>query len=153
MGGPFGPGHASFVPSPQNDGRVFCVYHGTEREDEGWRNRKGRIMALEGHCFDSGSGRTMCCAYSVCGPVDDTHGVFPSQPNASQYQAQQAQGQYPGQQQPNASQYPAQQAQAASNSSGGLASKQNINKYLDQAQKVVPAQYQGYFNKARKLFK
>lgn len=27
-GGPFGPGHASFVPSPWNDGRIFCIYHG-----------------------------------------------------------------------------------------------------------------------------
>lgn len=35
-GGPFGPGHASFLPSPYSDGRIFCVYHGTEKEGEGW---------------------------------------------------------------------------------------------------------------------
>lgn len=60
-GGPFGPGHASFVPSPHDDGRVYCVYHGTERQDEGWANRKARIMVMNAQCFELESG-SLCCA-------------------------------------------------------------------------------------------
>ncbi|KPI37254.1 Extracellular exo-alpha-(1-_5)-L-arabinofuranosidase [Cyphellophora attinorum] len=61
MGGPFGPGHASFVLSPSNDGRLFCIYHGTEREDEGWANRKARVLELSPNSFWA-KAPTICCA-------------------------------------------------------------------------------------------
>jgi GH43 family beta-xylosidase len=44
--GPFGPGHASFIPSPYGDGRVYCIYHATDRKGEGWNNRKARVLCL-----------------------------------------------------------------------------------------------------------
>ncbi|POS71558.1 alpha-L-arabinofuranosidase II [Diaporthe helianthi] len=66
-GGPFGPGHASFLPSPYNDGRISCVYHGTEKEGEGWNNRKARIMNLGPECFAENAS-PVCCSYQ---------GVFP----------------------------------------------------------------------------
>ncbi|PSR76998.1 alpha-L-arabinofuranosidase II [Coniella lustricola] len=55
QGGPFGPGHASFLPSPHNDGRIYCVYHATERENEGWANRKARVLNLGPECFAANS--------------------------------------------------------------------------------------------------
>lgn len=77
MGAPFGPGHASFVSNPGDD-RVFCVYHGNEKEDEGWNNRKARVLCMGPDVFMDG-GRTMCCAHSVCGPVADHRGPAPGQ--------------------------------------------------------------------------
>lgn len=62
-GGPFGPGHASFLPSPYNDGRVFCVYHATENHGEGWANRKARVINLGPECFRPDAS-PMCCAYA-----------------------------------------------------------------------------------------
>jgi GH43 family beta-xylosidase len=45
--GPYGPGHASFVEDER--GELWCVYHATDRFDEGWENRKARaIKVLEG---------------------------------------------------------------------------------------------------------
>ena len=60
-GPPFGPGHASFVVNPYGLGTVYCVYHGTERPDEGWRNRKARVLMLGPECFQPGA-KTLCCA-------------------------------------------------------------------------------------------
>lgn len=60
MGPPFGPGHASFINSPYGDGRVYCIYHGTEKPDEGWANRKGRVLMLGPEHFDPNA-RPVCC--------------------------------------------------------------------------------------------
>jgi GH43 family beta-xylosidase len=62
MGPPFGPGHASFVLSPHADGGVYCVYHGTEKENEGWANRKARVLMLAPESFEDGAA-PLCCAY------------------------------------------------------------------------------------------
>lgn len=67
-GGPFGPGHASFIPSPSGDGSVFCIYHGTERIDEGWGNRKARVITLHPKDFH-GDAKPCCCAYSDNSPI------------------------------------------------------------------------------------
>lgn len=75
-------------------------------------------------------GQTMCCAYSICPGMQGHQGVH----------GQQA-GVYPGQQHQSQSQQPQQP-------SGG-----QFEKYLGQVEKKIPAQYQGYFNKAKKLFK
>ncbi|EQL03279.1 ino80 chromatin remodeling complex protein [Ophiocordyceps sinensis CO18] len=50
-GGPFGPGHASFLSSPQNDGRIFCVYHATANYGQGWDNRKARVLSMDPSMF------------------------------------------------------------------------------------------------------
>jgi GH43 family beta-xylosidase len=63
-GGPFGPGHASFLPSPQEDGKVFCIYHATEFENQGWDNRKARVLSFNVDHFRP-EGETMCCALSL----------------------------------------------------------------------------------------
>ncbi|KIW53008.1 hypothetical protein PV05_08613 [Exophiala xenobiotica] len=73
-GGPFGPGHASFIPvvdeGPRNEGpagsgwrsgRVYCIYHATEREGEGWNNRKARVLCLHGGHFHP-SAESCCCS-------------------------------------------------------------------------------------------
>ncbi|KAJ9610640.1 hypothetical protein H2200_005417 [Cladophialophora chaetospira] len=65
-GGPFGPGHASFIPSPHGDGRVYCIYHATEHLDEGWANRKARVLRFEAEHFHP-EAQTMCCALSLTG--------------------------------------------------------------------------------------
>ncbi|EXJ67792.1 uncharacterized protein A1O5_09138 [Cladophialophora psammophila CBS 110553] len=65
-GGPFGPGHASFIPSPYGDGRVYCIYHATEHEGQGWNNRKARILSFGPEHFHP-DGQPMCCALSVSG--------------------------------------------------------------------------------------
>lgn len=62
--GPFGPGHASFVSGEcvgKGGEMVMCVYHGTEREDEGWNNRKERVLCLGQECFHEDA-RPICCA-------------------------------------------------------------------------------------------
>lgn len=59
--GPFGPGHASFVHSPYNDGRVYCIYHGTEKRDEGWANRKARVLLMSPDMFHA-QAPPVCCA-------------------------------------------------------------------------------------------
>ena len=58
-GGPYGPGHASFVPT--NDGRVMCMFHCTFNVDDGWDNRKARVMCLDAKDF-SPSASCCCCA-------------------------------------------------------------------------------------------
>ncbi|KAK5072042.1 hypothetical protein LTS08_000860 [Lithohypha guttulata] len=145
-GGPFGPGHASFVPSPYNDGAVFCIYHGTEREDEGWANRKGRVLCLQPNCFTDQSA-TMCCAYTVCGPVQG--GMMPGQVGGQHAHGHhgQSSNQYPGQHGQNQSQVPVQQGHGSAGRQGGL------DKYTAEIEKRIPQQYQGYFNKAKKFFK
>ena len=65
-GGPYGPGHASFIPSPYGDGRVYCIYHATEHEHQGWTNRKGRVLCFDGKHFQP-EAQTMCCALSLTG--------------------------------------------------------------------------------------
>lgn len=146
MGGPFGPGHASFVSSSQKDGGVFCVYHATERDNEGWNNRKGRVICMGQDCFHDNA-RTMCCSYSVCGPARDTHGVFPGQPmQANQSQIHNhGQSQYSGQ---NQSVFPGQVPAGQSQQGGG---RSNFDKYAGEIEKRIPVQYQGYFNKAKKF--
>jgi GH43 family beta-xylosidase len=42
--GPYGPGHASFLDD--GTGRLWCVYHATDRIDEGWENRKARAVLV-----------------------------------------------------------------------------------------------------------
>ena len=61
IGGPHGPGHASFVHSPYEDGRVYCIFHGTEKPDEGWNNRKARVVNMGPEHFHP-QGKTVCCA-------------------------------------------------------------------------------------------
>jgi GH43 family beta-xylosidase len=68
-GGPFGPGHASFLNSPYGDGRVYCIYHATANRGEGWNNRKARILCLSQECFHP-QAPTICCATGA-----PTHGV------------------------------------------------------------------------------
>ncbi|ETI25510.1 hypothetical protein G647_02283 [Cladophialophora carrionii CBS 160.54] len=66
-GGPFGPGHASFVASPHGDGRrVYCIYHATEHFDQGWANRKARVLCFSGEHFHP-QAPTMCCALALSG--------------------------------------------------------------------------------------
>ncbi|PHH93287.1 hypothetical protein CDD83_7986 [Cordyceps sp. RAO-2017] len=67
-GGPFGPGHASFLPSPYNDGRLFCVYHGTANYGEGWGNRKARVLSMGPEMFAPNAAPTCChCANGLPG--------------------------------------------------------------------------------------
>ncbi|KAF2663799.1 Arabinanase/levansucrase/invertase [Microthyrium microscopicum] len=42
-GGPYGPGHGSFV---QTMGETWAVFHGTDRETDGWENRKARVQRV-----------------------------------------------------------------------------------------------------------
>ncbi|OCT47147.1 alpha-N-arabinofuranosidase [Cladophialophora carrionii] len=68
-GGPFGPGHASFIPSSPSDGRrrrVYCIYHATEHFDQGWANRKARVLSFSGEHFHP-QAPTMCCALALSG--------------------------------------------------------------------------------------
>jgi GH43 family beta-xylosidase len=74
-GGPFGPGHASFISSPRGDGRVYCIYHGTEKPDEGWANRKARILLLGAENFRPDA-HSLCCALP---PSFDSTQTIPSQ--------------------------------------------------------------------------
>ncbi|KAF4119668.1 Glycosyl hydrolases family 43 [Geosmithia morbida] len=62
MPGPYAPGHASFLQSPQpGDSRVFCIYHGTDNWGEGFKNRKARIMVMSPEVF-AHDARPMCCS-------------------------------------------------------------------------------------------
>lgn len=70
--GPFGPGHASFIHSPYGDGRVYCIYHGTERPDEGWNNRKARILCLGPEHFHPQT-PSICCAVGVAPYATGAH--------------------------------------------------------------------------------
>jgi GH43 family beta-xylosidase len=44
QGAPYGPGHSSFIRTPE--GETWAIYHGTDREDDGWNNRKARVQRL-----------------------------------------------------------------------------------------------------------
>ncbi|KUI52934.1 Extracellular exo-alpha-(1-_5)-L-arabinofuranosidase [Cytospora mali] len=66
-GGPFGPGHASFLPNPHNNGQIFCIYHGTENVNEGWNNRKARVIGLGPESFAQHAS-PVCCAYEAKSP-------------------------------------------------------------------------------------
>ena len=59
--GPFGPGHASFVASQRGPDEIFCIYHSTPGHNDGWNNRKGRVICLKSGHFESHA-RTLCCA-------------------------------------------------------------------------------------------
>ena len=65
-GGPHGPGHASFIPSSKGDGSVYCIYHATEFQDQGWANRKARVLCFDKRHFLEGA-ETCCCALKVSG--------------------------------------------------------------------------------------
>lgn len=81
-GGPFGPGHASFVHSPYNDGKVFCIYHGTEREDEGWANRKARVLLMGPEAFHPHAS-PICCATGRAMQSGHNHGSSAGNSNNS----------------------------------------------------------------------
>ena len=83
-GGPFGPGHASFVPSPwPNDHRLMCVYHATANENEGWANRKARVLPMDPTCFAQHAA-TMCCGMGIAGGGAPTPGSSGSGHGGSQ---------------------------------------------------------------------
>ncbi|WYZ46736.1 hypothetical protein EsH8_IX_000961 [Colletotrichum jinshuiense] len=60
-GGPYGPGHASFLPNPVDRSRVYCIYHATANYGEGWANRKARVIDLGANCFGPHA-HSVCCA-------------------------------------------------------------------------------------------
>ncbi|UNI17611.1 hypothetical protein JDV02_003942 [Purpureocillium takamizusanense] len=69
MPGPYAPGHASFLLSPDSgDDRVFCVYHATENWGEGFANRKARILALGSESFAPGA-QPVCCSNAPLNPL------------------------------------------------------------------------------------
>lgn len=72
--GPFGPGHASFLPNPHNSGQILCVYHGTEKCGEGWKNRKARVIDLGPECF-AHDASPVCCAYRKASTSLECSGV------------------------------------------------------------------------------
>ena len=41
--GPYGPGHGSFLQTAEG---TFCIYHATDRNNDGWENRKARCCLL-----------------------------------------------------------------------------------------------------------
>lgn len=59
-GGPYGPGHASFIVSPDGSG-ALCMFHCTHNVDDGWDNRKARCLQLSPQDFHPES-RHCCCA-------------------------------------------------------------------------------------------
>lgn len=136
MGGPFGPGHASFIMSPYGGREVFCIYHGTEREGEGWNNRKGRVLCMNQDMFLHDR-PPMCCAMRACGPGQAPGGSMGGQaPQSMPPHGMSAQG-VP----------PPQQTQVA-----GHSSQANMQKYLRQAEKFekyIPGPYRGIFHKAK----
>ena len=84
---PFGPGHASFVESKRGSDEIYCVYHSTPRQNDGWRNRKGRVIPLKSGHFESHA-RPLCCAdfeershrsNAKVGSVSDDSGKLPDQ--------------------------------------------------------------------------
>ncbi|KAI1629371.1 alpha-L-arabinofuranosidase II [Exophiala viscosa] len=101
LGGPFGPGHASFIT---NDEKVYCIYHATERDNEGWNNRKARVLCLHPSCFQP-QAQTLCC--SLVTTPNRPQPQPQSQLQRFQQQSPPSQNQYPG----NTTQYPQQQQQ------------------------------------------
>lgn len=70
-GGPYGPGHASFIPT--QDGNVLCMFHCTAKVDDGWDNRKARVMSLTPQDFHPTS-NGCCCATGESEPMPEHHG-------------------------------------------------------------------------------
>ena len=79
MGLPYGPGHASFLPEDAaapasgETGGTYCIYHATENWDDGWQNRKARVLRLSAECFESDA-KPICCAYAAQGPMGTVEG-------------------------------------------------------------------------------
>ena len=85
MPGPYAPGHASFLPSPDPaDGRVFCVYHATDNWGEGFRNRKARVISLDAKVF-APEAAPICCSNAPNNPL--WIGYPGGQPNSSPQEA------------------------------------------------------------------
>ncbi|ELQ42007.1 alpha-N-arabinofuranosidase 2 [Pyricularia oryzae] len=59
--GPYGPGHASFLPNPLNYQSVYCIYHATAEYGQGWANRKARVLELGAACFGPHA-TEICCS-------------------------------------------------------------------------------------------
>lgn len=92
-GGPFGPGHASFLPSPYvGDARVFCIYHATERPDEGWSNRKARVLCMGPEWFQPQARAGCSTSLLSSSSSSSSSGAPPPPPDAM------SAGLYPGQQ-------------------------------------------------------
>lgn len=73
-GGPYGPGHASFILC--KDGcNVMCVYHGTANETDGWGNRKARVGLLNEKAFNHDSA-PVCCGKLAAGKAQKHEGIF-----------------------------------------------------------------------------
>ncbi|RVX73779.1 hypothetical protein B0A52_02669 [Exophiala mesophila] len=97
VGGPFGPGHASFILSPYSNNMIFCIYHATERHGEGWNNRKARVLCLRPDNFHP-SAPPVCCANGLQmnpptgpRPAARQRNVFEQQQQYKQQQQQQQQ--------------------------------------------------------------
>ncbi|WFD24526.1 hypothetical protein MEQU1_003228 [Malassezia equina] len=73
-GGPYGPGHASFVPT--SDGRILCMFHCTHNVDDGWDNRKARVMCLQTQDFDLNASHCCCATGETPGEKKDPAKVF-----------------------------------------------------------------------------
>jgi GH43 family beta-xylosidase len=43
-GGPFGPGHGSFI---SENNQTLAIFHATDRDNEGWENRKARVQKVD----------------------------------------------------------------------------------------------------------
>jgi GH43 family beta-xylosidase len=69
MPGPYAPGHASFLLSPEpGDNRIFCIYHATENWGEGFKNRKARVMVMSPSDFDDRA-QPLCCSHAPHNPT------------------------------------------------------------------------------------
>ncbi|KAL2436499.1 hypothetical protein ABEF95_011293 [Exophiala dermatitidis] len=79
QGGPFGPGHASFIVPPPRDycpqPQIFCIYHATANEGEGWSNRKARVLCLSPDHFQP-QAQTVCCADAVVPKLYHDYGLY-----------------------------------------------------------------------------
>lgn len=84
MPGPYAPGHASFLLSPEpGDDRIFCIYHATENWGEGFKNRKARVMVMSPADFNDGA-QPLCCSHAPHNPT--WTGVPGQQPSAKPQQ-------------------------------------------------------------------
>ncbi|PKI85079.1 hypothetical protein MVES_001137 [Malassezia vespertilionis] len=59
-GGPYGPGHASFIPSTDGN-QTLCIFHCTGKINDGWGNRKAHVMQLPASEFTLDA-QTQCCS-------------------------------------------------------------------------------------------
>ncbi|EHY53780.1 hypothetical protein HRR83_004425 [Exophiala dermatitidis] len=76
QGGPFGPGHASFIVFGQArcPPQIFCIYHATANEGEGWNNRKARVLCLSPDHFQP-QAQTICCADAAIAKLYHDYGL------------------------------------------------------------------------------